>query len=84
MYYTGQMLSCQVAYAFSILSINRYLHVVYPTTRYLKWKKYLRAILCGQWLIGVILPLPIFARNLPVRELKYFIRETSVGDLSSV
>ena len=69
MYYLQNMLTCQSTCALAILSINRYFSVVYPTTRYLKFKHYLRYIVCGQWIIGMILPLPMFARNLPVREL---------------
>jgi Co/Zn/Cd efflux system component len=69
MYYLQSMSACQPTCAFTIVSVNRYFFVVYPTTRYPTFKQYLRSILCGQWLLGLVLPLPMFARNLPVREL---------------
>ena len=66
-YYIQIMLVCQATYAFTITSVSRYFYVVCPNNRYAKSKQWLRSALCTQWFIGLILPLPIFARSLPVR-----------------
>ena len=67
--YIQYMLTGQAICAFTITSLNRYFYIVRPESRYLNSKRWLRFTVCGQWLLGVILPLPVFARNLPVREL---------------
>ena len=64
--YVRTMAACQTIYAFSIISIHRYFYIVHHTNQYFKSVKWLRLSIGVQWLVGFIIPLPLFARNLPV------------------
>lgn len=65
-FYFQTMAACQVIYSFSIISLHRYFYIVHHTNRYFKSKQWLRLSIGVQWVVGFIVPLPIFARHLPV------------------
>lgn len=65
-FYFQTMTACQVIYSFTIISIHRYFYIVHHTKRYFKSKQWLCLSISIQWIVGLIIPLPIFARNLSV------------------
>ena len=59
--YAQNVSVCQVVYAFCAVSLNRYLIVVYSNNTYFKRRRW--AMICAfiQWLIGALLPAPLWS-----------------------
>ena len=66
LYYGQSLCTCQVTYSFMLMTLNRYLIITQPTNRLFHSCRWIMTCILCQWLIGLLLPLPLLARNLPV------------------
>ena len=66
LYYGQSLCTCQVTYSFTVISLNRYLIITQPTNRLFHSCRWIMTCILCQWLIGLLLPLPLLARNLQV------------------
>ena len=58
--YAQNVSVCQVIYAFCAVSLNRYLMVIYPSHVYFKRRQWAFICIFLQWLLGGLLPLPLW------------------------
>ncbi len=65
--YTQIMFTVQVALALVVVSMNRVCLVVYHRKIFFKQKKWMIMCLTCQWLLGLIIPLPLLKRDTSVR-----------------
>lgn len=73
-FYVQMMCTLQVPSALVIVSIHRFYCVVYNDKRFFESKRWIWICITCQWLVGLILPLPVFIRDSTVR----FRSDTSV------
>jgi len=66
-FYMETMCTLQVPLAFTAVSIHRLCYVVYYNKFFFKSKRWISMCVVCQWIIGIVLSLPIFIRNGPVR-----------------
>jgi hypothetical protein len=59
--------NCQLAFAFIVIPVHRYFPIVYHSKIFFRTKKWLILCLIGQWLMGLLVPLPVISAQNPVR-----------------
>lgn len=62
-FYAQTMCTLQVPLAFIVVSIHRLCCVVYYNKIFFKNKRWMSMCVGFQWLIGIVIPLPLFIRN---------------------
>ena len=65
--YTQTMCTVQVPLAFTMFSIHRLCCIVYHNKVFFKSKQWVLMCVTCQWMVGLIIPLPLFIRNQAVR-----------------
>ena len=58
--YAQNLSVCQVVYAFCFVSLNRYLMVTYASNMYFKRRQWALISMGAQWLLGCLLPAPLW------------------------
>lgn len=58
LFYVQTISSCQVPYSFTVLTINRFFIILYPTRVFFKSKIFLFICITSQWILSCILSLP--------------------------
>lgn len=66
--YFKVMLSCQLAFAFVTIPINRYFSIRYPTKIFFKTNRWLVLCISSQWIVGFLVPLPLISSQYSVRQ----------------
>lgn len=66
LYYLETVSVSEVIYSFIVVSIHRYFSIVYPTNQRYNSGQCFKMSIAIQWIAGLIIPLPLIARNLPV------------------
>ncbi len=66
-FYMETMCTLQVPLALMVVSIHRLCCVVYYNKLFFKSKQWISICIICQWMVGIIMSLPIFIRNGPVR-----------------
>ncbi len=66
-FYAQTMCTLQVPWAFVIISVHRLCCVVYYNKIFFKSKQWISMCVGCQWIIGIVISLPIFIRNQTVR-----------------
>jgi len=61
--YIRVMITCQTGYVFITASVYRYTIVIYHTKTFFKKKRWIIICIACQWIIGILLPLPIWSGN---------------------
>jgi hypothetical protein len=64
--YCQVMINCLVVYSFAIITINRYLTIINPNKRFFKRQAWPFISSAVQWIIAIVLPLPLLIRCVPV------------------
>ena len=67
-YYAQALVTSQVTYSFMLMSFSRYLTVTRPNSQVFQSSRFTKTCFLSQWITGLVLPLPLIARNLPVSE----------------
>lgn len=62
-FYAQTMCTLQVPLALMVVSIHRLCCIVYYNKRFFKSKQWISMCVGCQWLVGIVLPLPLFIRN---------------------
>jgi hypothetical protein len=68
--YAQNVSVCQVVYAFCVVSLNRYLIVIYTNHIYFKRRQWAMICMFLQWLLGGLLPIPLWMSK--VRTIENF------------
>jgi hypothetical protein len=65
--YAQNLSVCQVLYAFCFVSLNRYLMVTYASNMYFKRRQWALISMVAQWLLGCLLPAPLWLSKVKSR-----------------
>lgn len=66
--YAQNVSVCQVIYAFCVVSLNRYLMVIYTSHVYFKRRQWAFICIVLQWLLGGLLPIPLWMSKVRVAD----------------
>jgi hypothetical protein len=77
MSYIQTMCALQVPLAFTMVSIHRLCCIVYHNKVYFKSKQWVLMCVTCQWMVGLVIPLPIFIINQAVRFKTFIIHKVT-------